>query len=327
MFSLFLSLALHAQPAEAPQLDADGRTIHVEVFDDFDGDGVEDRAYISESAARDDLDLTIEASTAGRFDYPGLIWGRFEWGGQEPDLTLTGSGSLVLHTMNESMGRSRWSQRVTIAYRDGAFRRAGVTYEWRDTLNLAVGGNCDVNLLTGRGVRNDVPFTTGMPAQPVSEGIEELPAECRAWEADPEEFVGDVDNDGQPDRIILQASEHGMSSSLTLQTSSAGEHHFPGVIFGVSPEITVTDRGSVIVHSWTGDNHEVSLTIVFREQQFLVGGLTTSWRERYDSEFTHTCDVNFLTGRGVLDGAAIATDIGPVPLDEWQGQAPPGCEI
>lgn len=327
MFSLFLSLALHVQPAEAPQLDAEGRIIHVEVFDDFDADGVEDRAYISQPPEGGGLDLTIEASTAGRFDYPGVLWGRYDWGGQAPALTLAGNGSLVLHTMNESVGRSRWSQRLTIAYRDGDFRRAGLTYTWRDTINIANFGECDVNFLTGRGVRKGVEIAVPVSAIPLPGGMEDLPPECRAFELDPIEITGDVDGDGQEDRIIADTSDLMMMTSLTIETSSSGEYQINSVFFGSVPVISVSDRGSVFVDVTPDDLSESRLTLVLREGQFLVAGVTSRWRERYDSETVEECDVNLLTGRGVRNGEAYTTEIEAFPLTGEQELTPDRCEI
>ena len=327
MFSLFLSLALHVQPAEAPQLDAEGRTVHVEVFDDFDADGVEDRAYISQPPEGGGLDLTIEASTAGRFDYPGILWGRYGWGGQTPALTLAGNGSLVLHTMFDTPGRSRWFQRLTVAYRDGDFRRAGITYRWFDSLNPANSGECDVNFLTGRGVRKGVEITVPVSAIPLPGGMEDVPPECRAFQLDPIETTGDVDGDGQEDRIIANTSELAMITNLRVETSSSGEYQINDVYFGGMPVISVSDRGSVFVDVRLDGLSESRLTLVLREGRFLVAGITSRWRERYDSETIEECDVNLLTGRGVRNGEAYTTEIEAFPLTGEQALTPDRCEL
>ncbi|MEO0357403.1 MAG: hypothetical protein AAF386_03740, partial [Pseudomonadota bacterium] len=39
------------------------------------------------------------------------------------------------------------------AFRDGAYRVVGLTYNWFDTLDLNNGGTCDLNLITGQGIR------------------------------------------------------------------------------------------------------------------------------------------------------------------------------
>ncbi len=72
--------------------------------------------------------------------------------GQEPELGLAPNGSVTLTSKNDSVGRSRWFLTLTIAWRDNAYRVAGYTYTWYDTLDLATYGVCDINLLTGRGL-------------------------------------------------------------------------------------------------------------------------------------------------------------------------------
>lgn len=325
MFSLFLSLALQAQPVEAPQLDAEGRIIHVEVFDDFDADGVEDRAYLSQSPEGGWLDLTIEASTAGRFDYDGVLY----WPPQavlSQSLTLAGNGSFVLHS-GWPAAREKWDQALTIAYRDGDFRRAGLTYTWRDALDLANSGECDVNFLTGRGVRNGVEFTTSEAALPLPEGLEGVPPECRVFETDPVEITADIDGDGRPDSLTAHTTPGFVLTSLTIETSSSGVFQFSDIFFGGTPAISVSDRGSVFVDVTQDYLSESRLTLVLREGQFLVAGITSRWRESHDSDTVHECDVNLLTGRGVLDGETFTTEDEAFPLMSERGVGLDRCEI
>ena len=72
--------------------------------------------------------------------------------GQEPELELASNGSVRVISQNEGCCRHRWRQTLTLAYRQDAIRVAGLTYQWRDTLDLEAHGTCDVNLLTGKGV-------------------------------------------------------------------------------------------------------------------------------------------------------------------------------
>lgn len=74
--------------------------------------------------------------------FNGVLWG------MEPSMTVTERGSLVLSSQQTGIGRTPWTQDVTIAHRDGAFVVAGITY---GSYDRAVGGEftCDVNLLTG----------------------------------------------------------------------------------------------------------------------------------------------------------------------------------
>jgi hypothetical protein len=99
--------------------------------------------------------------------------------GQAPWLDETQSGSLKLYSENSSIGRGRWEQILTIAYRDGTFKVAGYTYSYYDTLDPDAAGECDINLLTGKGKHNDKPFKTKFPAMNVSDWtMDTRPPEC-----------------------------------------------------------------------------------------------------------------------------------------------------
>ena len=115
-----------------------------EVASDLDGDGRAERF-----ALRDTGEGTVDLLIDGAVVAPDIAW---KGGiGQEPALALAPNGSVRLSSMNESIGRYRWHLTLTIAWRDGAYRVAGLTYEWYDTLDLDRAGFCDLNLLNGRG--------------------------------------------------------------------------------------------------------------------------------------------------------------------------------
>lgn len=105
--------------------------------------------------------------------------------GQEPYLDLAQNGSVQLHSGNESVGRNRWTQTLTIAYRKYAYRVAGYTYSWYDTLDLDDFGSCDINLLNGRGIlangETKTNVSTDYPAlNVVSWAIEQtIPSVCK----------------------------------------------------------------------------------------------------------------------------------------------------
>ena len=62
-------------------------------------------------------------------------------------------------------------------------------------------------------------------------------------------------------------------------------------------------KGSLVIVSGCGgcsNDYSTTLTIVYRDGEFLVGGYTYQWETR---ESAGTCDINFLTGQGtLLDG-------------------------
>ncbi len=176
--TLFAALAL-ATPALAQE-------VVDSVLSDLNGDGLRERFTLLHDG--DGMaDLIVEDTGFGRVTVPNIVW--IGGIGQEPDLDLAANGSVRLASMNESIGRNRWRQTLTIAWRGGAYRVAGYTYEWYDTLDLSDSGSCDLNLLNGKGfvskgdgprraVRHDLtarPITAWSDDQPI-------PEVCGAWE-------------------------------------------------------------------------------------------------------------------------------------------------
>ncbi len=116
---------------------------------DLDGDGRAERFALIDSG-EGTVDLRIEDPSGQVTLAPGIAW--MGGIGQQPELDLAPNGSVRLMSMNEAIGRNRWHQTLTIAYRRGAYRVVGFTYSWYDTLDLSASGTCDLNLLTGRGI-------------------------------------------------------------------------------------------------------------------------------------------------------------------------------
>jgi hypothetical protein len=115
---------------------------------DLDGNGFFETFELLDTG-EGSVDLIIGTST-GTISALRIAWnGWME--GQIPALQLARNGSVQLVSGNQSVGRDRWLLTLTIAYRDQAYRVAGLTYEWYDTLDPNNTGTCDVNLLTGQG--------------------------------------------------------------------------------------------------------------------------------------------------------------------------------
>lgn len=154
---------------------------------DLNGDGLRERFTLLRYAGAGTVDLIIEDTGTGRItarDVAG-IGGT----GQEPELDLAPNGSVRLTSMNESIGRDRWRQTLTLAWRDGAYRVAGYTYRWYDTLDLDRSGKCDLNLLTGKGFVKKGQGATqtvahGETAVPVTDWTENapIPPICQTWD-------------------------------------------------------------------------------------------------------------------------------------------------
>ncbi|MEM6430272.1 MAG: hypothetical protein AAF708_13605 [Deinococcota bacterium] len=156
--------------------------------DDWNSDGEFDKAVLLVTeddpssvdlqmylSGEDGLTLVSEAVAIG---WRGLFWGA------QPTLETTVNNSIQLVTENESFGRNRWNQVLTISYRDETFIVAGYTYSARDTLDLDYSFSCDLNLLTGEGIKNGEPFSvepqrTALENWPSSYDADTTPAACR----------------------------------------------------------------------------------------------------------------------------------------------------
>lgn len=123
---------------------------------DWNEDGRFDKALLTinpEDSSQVDLYLYTSDDDDLRLSVyvPDIVW-RGEMFGTQPALEMNARGSLLIHAQNDAIGRNRWRETITVAYRDGAFVVAGYTYSSRDTLDLDSTMSCDVNLLTGQGV-------------------------------------------------------------------------------------------------------------------------------------------------------------------------------
>ncbi|TDH39045.1 hypothetical protein E2A64_08155 [Pseudohoeflea suaedae] len=152
-----------AQAAEIPDF---ANRIVSAASGDVDGDGKVDLVLLltpDEDAGERDHGLLLMKGAGKDKDrirpkayYPDLVWGGLPGGmvGNRPSVTIAANSSIRLLSHNDSVGRHRWSQTLTLAWRDGKMMLAGYTYSSYDT--LVKGGDarkCDVNLLTGRGER------------------------------------------------------------------------------------------------------------------------------------------------------------------------------
>ncbi|GAC1042534.1 hypothetical protein thsrh120_25380 [Rhizobium sp. No.120] len=97
---------------------------------------------------RDNEHSLLQLTASG----PDKIWGRAgpDIYGQEPSIAALPNGSIAITSQNDSVGRDRWHQTLTLAYRNNGFVVAGYTYDARDTLEPDNSQSCDYNVLTGK---------------------------------------------------------------------------------------------------------------------------------------------------------------------------------
>jgi hypothetical protein len=156
-------------------------TILSEVTLSFTNTGQTDRAVLM--AGEEDADLYLYLGTPKGYSAP-LIKKAFVYNGSmagtHPSLAVGRKGSLQVNSENIGVGRNHWEQTLTIVYRNHEFVIGGITYSSRDTLDPDAGGNCDLNLLTGKGTRNGKPVTVTLKPVRVTDWSDELlPKACQ----------------------------------------------------------------------------------------------------------------------------------------------------
>lgn len=162
--ALVFSIAL---PAATMAADFPADRIIAMASGDWDKDGTADLAVIATPGddSGDDNGLYIylakpdESRLALALSLPNSVWGDLTMSGREPELAALANGSFTITTKNDSVGRDRWRQSLTIAYRNFDFIVAGYTYAAYDTLDPNAGAECDLNVLTGKGKTSGGPVS------------------------------------------------------------------------------------------------------------------------------------------------------------------------
>ena len=160
--ALLLSATL---PAAAVAADFPADRIIAMASGDWNKDGTPDLAVVATPGDEGGDDNGIYVYVAKpeenrltlALSLPNSVWGSLTLYGQEPELTALANGSFTLTTKNDSIGRERWRQSLTIAYRNFDFIVAGYTFSSYDTTDPDAGAECDLNVLTGKGKTSGGP--------------------------------------------------------------------------------------------------------------------------------------------------------------------------
>jgi hypothetical protein len=151
-------------------------------------------------------------------------------------------------------------------------------------------------------------------------------------------ITAEWNEDGAADRAVLVANEDAFDLYIFLSTDAVDERALAvealglgwrGAMWGTQPALDLTDRQALKVHSGNeaiGRNRwQETLTILYRQGRFVVGGYTYVARDTLDLDYQYACDVNLFTGKGVFNGQAFTTDAaGAVPVEIWStDEAPP----
>ncbi|WP_283194789.1 hypothetical protein [Rhizobium sp. AN80A] len=157
-FVLILALTSSANSAWADQIEP--AAIIAAATGDWNGDGGSDLALlVAPPEPSNDVGIYLYLRDKNHALQrlvtmaPGKIWGNTRLDGmlgQDPSIEARPGGSIAVSSQNSAIGRSRWEQTLTIAYRDEQFVVAGYTYSYYDTLDTDDTGQCDYNILTGK---------------------------------------------------------------------------------------------------------------------------------------------------------------------------------
>lgn len=149
---------------------------------DLNADKQIDSAVLLKSGDQADVYLYL-ANPAGDLELKlarkNLVWSG-AMAGTLPQLKVAKDGGLLIYSQNDSIGRNRWHQKLSVDYRDKEFVVTGYVYDERDTLDPKFSLNCDVNLLTGKGIKNKTEFKIEAQKIKLSDWADEkIPKQCR----------------------------------------------------------------------------------------------------------------------------------------------------
>lgn len=158
----------------------------------------------------------------------------------------------------------------------------------------------------------------------------------------------DIDQDGKTDRVvIMQEPGEPADLSIFLGEEKPDPARQPDVIRKALTEDRVIDlqskgKGSLAVTSCFGcganKSTEETLTIVYRQGKFIVGGYSRNWdwNEQTSNGVKTTvggCDINYLTGKATAskdleNGKPVKGRFKPVALKDWSAdKRPRACDF
>lgn len=172
----------HATPAVNTTLPID-RVLSV-VTTDWNEDGLADRAILL-AGKEDNADFYLfegndyseSAAKTLITARPALVWMGSMWG-TKPELKLGPKNALQIISQNESIGRDRWNETLTVIRRNGVYVVAGYTYNSRDTLDPDAYSTCDINYLNGKALVNGKSVKHRLPLQTLQAWQGNLPKIC-----------------------------------------------------------------------------------------------------------------------------------------------------
>jgi len=143
----------------------------------------------------------------------------------------------------------------------------------------------------------------------------------------------DLNRDGLAERFTL--IERDGTADLLIDDTGSAPVVAPGIVWsggiGQKPELELASNGSVRLISMNeaiGRNRwHLTLTIAFRQGRYMVAGYTYGWYDTLNNEDNGICDLNLLTGKGILqkgDGPKqpVRTTMRAVPVTSFTENHP-----
>jgi hypothetical protein len=105
-----------------------------------------------------------------------------------------------------------------------------------------------------------------------------------------------------------------------------------GAMWGTRPSLEVNAKGGLLIKSEnTGigrDRWSQTVTVVSRNNELVVAGFTRESYDTLDPNAAHSCDLNFLSGKGKRDGKSLDMKTQAKKLADWSDEAAPkGCKF
>lgn len=147
--------------------------------------------------------------------------------------------------------------------------------------------------------------------------------------------TGDWNKDGAQDAVVMIETpdqEFDVLFYLTDENQRLKLHdHVKQMVWGASdmfgqePSVSTRENGSLLIgsqNSAIGRNRwEENLTVVYRDNQFIVAGFTYSYYDTLDPDANGACDLNLLTGKGIVNDKAIRFDAKPPSILAFADQS------
>ena len=158
MMLVATSPAIYADDSDDKQKDDTKTEVLSTITGDWNADKILDSAVLMRNKELVELYIYFnnkKSELTEVFYKKDVVWtGALE--GTKPYLeTNDAKTSLLIYSENTAIGRHRWSQILTVAYRNKNFLVGGYTHNSWDTIDLKTASKCDLNLFTGKGIKNE----------------------------------------------------------------------------------------------------------------------------------------------------------------------------